>query len=71
MTFIENMVSVIIPTYNHANLIDETVSSVLNQTYKDIEVLICDDGSTDGSIEKIRQWSINDSRVVQRMRACR
>ena len=41
------MVSVIIPTYNRESLIGRAIVSVLNQTYKDIEVLVIDDASTD------------------------
>ena len=44
-------ISVIIPTYNRRALIGRAVDSALNQTEKDIEVIIADDGSTDGTAE--------------------
>ena len=48
-------VSVCIPTYNREHLLKETLDSVFAQTYKDFEVVIVDDGSTDGTKEMLRQ----------------
>lgn len=44
-------VSIYIPSYNNAKYIKEAVDSVLNQTYTDVEVCICDDGSTDNTLQ--------------------
>src|SRR5258708_6037496 len=44
-------VSVIIPTYNRKDTLGEAIDSALHQTYKDIEILVMDHGSTDGSFE--------------------
>ncbi len=50
------MVSIIIPCYNHEKYISDCLQSVINQTYKDIEVIICDDCSKDNSFDIIKSW---------------
>lgn len=45
------LVTVIISSYNHAQYIEETIKSVINQTYQHIELLVIDDGSTDNSVD--------------------
>lgn len=48
-------VSIIVPVYNGIEFLDKCVDCLLNQTYKNIEVIFSNDGSTDGSLEKIKQ----------------
>lgn len=55
------LVSVIIPTYNRAQIIIESINSVLNQTYQNFEILVIDDGSTDNTKDIVE--SINDIRI--------
>lgn len=56
------LISIIIPTFNRADLIGETLDSVLAQTYANWECIIVDDGSTDNSIEVIQKYLISDTR---------
>ncbi len=59
----EILVSIITPTYNSLNYLDITIQSIINQTYKNWELLITDDCSTDGTWEKLKQYSQKDSRI--------
>ena len=56
-------ISVLTASYNYENYISETIESVLNQTYKDFEYIIFDDGSTDKSLEIIEKYAQKDSRI--------
>jgi len=56
-------VSVIISTYNRANYLENTIKSILCQTFRDFEVLVCDDGSDDNTEELVRSLIKHDSRV--------
>mgnify|MGYP003591421851 CR=1 len=47
------LVTVIIASYNHGSYIEESIRSVLNQTYPHIELLVIDDGSSDDSVQRI------------------
>lgn len=49
------LISVLLPVYNHEKYIQQTINSIINQTYKNIELLILDDGSGDDSIKKINE----------------
>lgn len=54
-------VSVVIPTYNRANLISRSIMSVLSQTYQDFEIIVVDDASTDGTKDVVKSFA--DSRI--------
>lgn len=56
-----HLVSIIIPCYNSAKFIEYSIKSALNQTHKDIECLIVDDGSTDQTAEKISSFLKNSN----------
>ena len=58
------IVSFIIPSYNYARYIEQCVHSIQNQTVKDIEIIIVNDGSTDNSKEVIDALAQQDSRIV-------
>ena len=68
------MVSVIIPTYNRGPLIGRAIASVLNQTYKDIEVLVIDDASTDYTetvVDSIKDERLHYYKLEKNGGACR
>ena len=51
------LVTVVIPCFNQADFIDECINSVLNQSYKNIEIICVDDCSTDNSVERIKKYT--------------
>lgn len=61
---IEGLVSIIMPSYNAARFIGESINSVLLQTYSNWELLIVDDCSKDNSVEVVRKFANIDKRVV-------
>lgn len=58
------LVSVIIPVYNAKKYIEQTIRSVLNQTFQDFEIIVLNDGSTDNSGDIIQQMQKEDSRII-------
>lgn len=58
------VVTVIVPNYNHAAFVGYALESVFAQTWKNLDVLVIDDGSTDGSAEVLQPWGARGVRVV-------
>jgi glycosyltransferase involved in cell wall biosynthesis len=57
------LVSVLTGNYNYAPFLDQTIESVLSQTYTNFEMIVCDDGSTDNSCNVVEHYADRDSRV--------
>ena len=60
----EDKISVIVPVWNAHEYLNRCVDSILAQTYKNLEVLLVDDGSTDDSLDICRRYAESDSRVL-------
>lgn len=58
--------SIVIPLYNKQNCIRETLRSVFNQSYTDFEVLVVDDGSTDGSLDVVKEFNDERLRIIEK-----
>ena len=58
------MISIIIPVYNSEKYLKKCLDSVINQSYKDIEIILINDGSSDSSGKICDEYSINDNRIV-------
>lgn len=58
------LVSVLIPVYNAERFLEETLRSILAQTYRDLEVVLLDDGSNDGSMAVAERLRLEDPRIV-------
>lgn len=58
-----NLISIIIPVYNAECYLDKCLESVVNQTYKNLEILLIDDGSTDSSFDICQKWKNIDDRI--------
>ena len=58
------MVSIVVPIYNVRDYLDRCIGSITAQTYSDIEIILVDDGSTDGSIDICREWEEKEPRIT-------
>ena len=58
-----NLVSIVMPVYNSEKFLNNSINDILNQTYKNFEFIIVDDGSTDRSLQIIKNFSEKDKRI--------
>ena len=58
-----NLISIIVPVYNVSLYLNKCIQSVINQTYKDLQIILVDDGSTDGSSQICDNYARIDSRI--------
>lgn len=65
MTSQSPTVSVVIPTYNRAEMLIRAIQSVLRQTYKDYEIIVVDDGSTDSTPSVIKEYEHNEIKYIR------
>ena len=59
----EDLVTIIVPVYNTAKFLNQCLHSILRQTYKNIELIVIDDGSTDESVDICEEIQRNDQRI--------
>ena len=57
-------ISILMGLYNAEKTIDESIKSILNQTYQNWELIICDDGSTDNGVGIVKEYLSKDNRIV-------
>ena len=58
-----DLVSILIPIYNHGPFINTAFASAVAQTYRNLEIIVVDDGSTDDSAARCEAWAARDARV--------
>lgn len=59
----KKLISVIIPVHNTEKYLDRCLESIIEQTYGNFEIILSENGSSDGSLEKCREWAAKDSRI--------
>lgn len=61
--YVEPLISIIIPCYNVEEFVENSLNSVLKQTYENLEIIIIDDGSKDGTLKILEEFKSKDSRI--------
>ena len=56
-------VSIILPTYNRCKTLNKTIENVLKQTFDNFELIIINDASIDDTVDIVKKYQINDSRI--------
>jgi glycosyltransferase involved in cell wall biosynthesis len=64
MKFSDPLVSILIPCYNHAKYIEDTLNSIIKDSYQNKEICIIDDGSSDDSVRVISHWIRNNNNLI-------
>ena len=60
----EELVSIIVPIFNVDKYLEKCIKSIINQTYRNLEIILINDGSTDNSYQICKKYSEQDSRIV-------
>ena len=58
------LISVIVPIYNNEPYLERCIESLINQSYKNIEIILINDGSKDNSLDVCKKWKKNDNRII-------
>ena len=58
-----DLISIVVPVYNVENYLDKCIETIVKQTYKNIEIILVDDGSKDNSGSKCDEWKNKDKRI--------
>ena len=59
-----DLISIVLPIYNVENYLERCIKSVISQTYKNLEIILVDDGSTDDCSKMCDEWAEKDNRIV-------
>ena len=66
----EPLISVLVPAYNAEAFMEQCLESIVAQTYRHLEIIVVDDGSTDGTATISDRWAERDDRITQHGAGC-